>query len=225
MVKYLKTKQIGNKGEAYFESLISDYAIAHKIDSSKDVGLDFLCEWVHGEKPTQMLFGVQVKTRTNKRLSLIREECNLNHLKEFRSNLSIKEETLNYWRGFDFPIFLFLVNVKDTKLDCFYRRYTSILHQRLNQNEGSFYQVNNGNKFIAFRNKKGWPGGFCRDLFLDHLRCEHNKGMLSGVDPKDLGLTEHYIKDALYKGVFEDYKKQIQETFDKYKKFSKFFVK
>jgi len=58
MPKYLKSKQIGNKGEAFFESLISEYAIAHKIDSSKDVGLDFLCEWVYGEKPTQLLFGV-----------------------------------------------------------------------------------------------------------------------------------------------------------------------
>ena len=39
---YIKNKQTGNKGEAFIESLFSDYAIVHKIDGSKDVGLDFL---------------------------------------------------------------------------------------------------------------------------------------------------------------------------------------
>ena len=74
---------------------------------------------------------------------------------------------------------------------------------------------------MAFVNNN--TGGFCRDLFIDHLRCQHNKGMLSGANPKDLGLN-YYQKDVLYKGVFESYKDKIKSTFEMYKKFSKYFL-
>lgn len=222
MTFYLKSKQIGNKGEAFFENLISEYAIAHKIDSSKDVGLDFLCEWVYGERPTQLLFGIQVKTRTDKRVVQIKKRDARNLLPEYKSSVSIKQETLNYWRGFNFPIFLFLINIKGKNINCYYRRYTPILHDLNKENEVSFYEVNEGNNFLAFIHTPTFCGGFCRDLFIDHLRCQHYKGMLSGVDPKDLGLS-YWKADRLYKGVFDDYKKQIRETFDKYKKYSKFF--
>lgn len=222
MVKYLKSKQLGNKGEAFFENLISEYAIAHKIDSSKDVGLDFLCEWVYGERPTQLLFGIQVKTRTNKKLFLINERSRLNLLREYKCSFSIKQDTLNYWKGFNFPVFLFLINIIDKGINCYYKRYTSILHGKQKENEAPFYEVNNGNKLLAFKPEKNFCGGFCRDLFFDHLRCQHNKGMLSGVDPQDLGLS-HWKRDVLYKGVFDDYKKQIRETFNKYNEYSKFF--
>jgi len=222
MVKYLKSKQIGNKGEAFFENLISEYAIAHKIDSSKDVGLDFLCEWVYGETPTQLLFGVQVKTRTNQKIELVRERSNLNLLREYKSNFSIKQATLNYWKGFNFPVFLFLINKKGEDMNCFYKRYTSILHGKQEENRESFYEVNDKNDFLAFVHEKNFCGGFCRDLFFDHLRCQHSKGMLSGINPQDLGLS-YWKADVLYKGVFDNYKKQIRETFGKYNKFKKFF--
>jgi len=226
MVKYLKSKQIGNKGEAFFESLISKYAIAHKIDSSKDVGLDFLCEWVYGEKPTQLLFGVQVKTRTNKKIKLVKEKSRRNLLPEYKSDFKIKIETLNYWKGFNFPVFLFLINIKSEiqeDIDCYYKRYIPILHGKEKEKDALFYKVNNKNNFLAFIYTQNFCGGFCRDLFFDHLRCQHNKGMLSGVNPKDLGLT-YWKADVLYDDVFDNYKKQIKETFDKYDKFKRFFL-
>lgn len=43
---YPKTKQKGNKGEALVEIALSEYSIVHKIDGSKDIGLDLLCEWI-----------------------------------------------------------------------------------------------------------------------------------------------------------------------------------
>jgi len=222
MAKYIKSKQIGNKGEAFFESLISEYAIAHKIDSSKDVGLDFLCEWVFGQNPTQLLFGIQVKTRNDKSFRLIKEKSNLNLLPEYKSSFIIKKDTLDYWRGFDFPVFLFVINIENEKINCFYKRYTSILHGKQKENEAPFYKVNDDtSNFLAFIHTENFCGGFCRDLFLDSLRCQHNKGMLSGVNPQDLGLS-HWKYDTLYKGVFDDYKKQIKETFDKYNRFRKF---
>lgn len=224
MVKYVRSKQIGNKGEAFFESLISEYAIVHKIDASKDVGLDFLCEWVHGERPTQLLFGVQVKTRYNKKIELIKERrSRLNLLMEYKASFKIKEQTLNYWRGFDFPVFLFLINIKgkDKKnIDCYYKRYTPILHGKIKESDEVFYKVNDENGFLAFIRLENFCGGFCRDLFFDHLRCQHNKGMLSGINPQDLGLT-HWKKDVLYEGVYDNYKKQILETLNRYIKYEK----
>lgn len=221
MVKYIKSKQIGNKGEAFFESLISEYAIVHKIDSSKDVGLDFLCEWVYGIKPTQLLFGVQVKTRDNKSFKFINKRSKLNLLPEYKSSFTIKEDTLDYWRGFDFPVFLFVININNKDINCFYKRYTPILHKKEKENEAKFYKVNDKNDFLAFVPEKNFCGGFCRDLFFDHLRCQHNKGMLSGINPEDLGLS-HWKLDALYKGVFDNYRKQIRETLNKYNKYRKF---
>lgn len=227
MAKYLKSKQTGNKGEAFFESLISEYAIVHKIDGSKDVGLDFLCEWVYGEKPTQLLFGVQVKTRTNLSPKLINKRSKRNLLSIYKipihkNNLDIKKETLNYWKGFDFPVFLFLNCINGKDVDCYYKRYTPLLHNVEKESSAEFYKVNDGNKFLAFIHESNFCGGFCRDLFFDYLRCQHDKGMLSGVNPQDLGLS-YWKFDALYKGVFDDYKKQIRETFDKYKKYQKYF--
>lgn len=227
MVKYIKSKQIGNKGEAFFESLISEYAITHKIDSSKDVGLDFLCEWVYGEKPTQLLFGVQVKTRSSKKMKLLDEKrSSRNLLMKYGCNFKIENKTLEYWKGFDFPIFLFFVNIKGDnkgKIDCFYKRYTPILHNINDEEKEVFYKVNNEGEFLAFVPKKDFYGGFCRDLYIDHLRCQHNKGMLSGIDPKDLGLLNYWEKETLYKGVFDDYKEKIKETFYKYNRLKPLF--
>jgi Domain of unknown function (DUF4365) len=42
--KYTRQAKAGIKGESFFESLISDYPIPHKIFGAKDVGLDFICE-------------------------------------------------------------------------------------------------------------------------------------------------------------------------------------
>lgn len=224
MVKYIKEKQIGNRGEAFFESLISEYALVHKIDSSKDVGLDFLCEWVYGEKLTQLLFGVQVKTTNNKKITLAnKKRSRLNLLMEYKASYKIKEKTLKYWSGFDFPVFLFLIKVEGGRIGCYYKRYTSILHGKTKERNELFYKVNDDNKFIAFKyeNGKDFCGGFCRDLFFDHLRCQHNKGMLSGINPQELGLT-YWRSDTLYEGVYDNYKEKIKETIDRYNKFKKF---
>lgn len=226
MAKYLKSKQIGNKGEAFFENLVSENAIAHKIDTSKDIGLDFLCEWVHNEKPTHLFFGVQVKTRSNKKIKLLDEKrCNRNLLMKYGCSFKIKEKTLKYWEGFDFPIFLFFVNISGKNgedIDCFYKRYTPVLHNTNDEEKEVFYKVNDKNNFFAFVRKKDFCGGFCRDLYMDHLRCQHNKGILSGINPQDLGLN-YWNKDVLYKGVFDDYKEQIRETFCRYNKFKSLF--
>lgn len=224
---YIKNKQTGNKGEAFIESLFSDYAIVHKIDGSKDVGLDFLCEWVAGEKPTQLLFGIQVKT--TKGVNKFTEKGKVsrtNFLEEFSTSQippfnDIPENTLKYWRGFNFPVFVFRVLFTEGKTLAFYKRYTTVLHGIDTEKSLPFYLANKDTMLQAYIYKiRTW--GFCRDLFFDHLKCQHYRGMLSGIDPKDLGLLG-WKQDALYEGVFNHYKPKIKETYDKYKKWEKFF--
>lgn len=219
MTYYLKSKQKGNKGEALVESLLSEYAIVHKIDGSKDVGIDMICEWVNGEKPTQLMFGVQVKTLDIK-LEFKSKKSRINFLEEYRGSVSIKQTTLDYWKGFNFPVFLFLVDLKKGKI--YYKRYTSIAHGLIKHTEEPFYLVTKNGNFQAYVQGEKHTWGFCRDLFFDHLRCQHNKGVLSGVDPNDLGLSG-WTKEALYTGVFDQYKDKILVTYNRYRKWSKFF--
>ncbi|MDO8570800.1 MAG: DUF4365 domain-containing protein [Candidatus Daviesbacteria bacterium] len=227
MSLYLKTKQLGNFGEAFVESVLSQYSIVHKIDGSKDVGLDMLCEWVNGESPTQTLFGIQVKTqRTPLKTKIATNGANF--LQGYKKHIIIKPTTLNYWEGFDFPVFLFLVIVVKNKPKLiYYKRYTPILHKKTKEEEEPFYLAIKNAEFQAYvSGTKEWPktGGFCRDLFFDSLRCLHNKGLLSGIDPNNLGL-EGWNKDVLYEGVYDEYLDKIHSTLEKYKKFEKILTK
>jgi hypothetical protein len=61
--KYTESARRGIKGEAFFESLVVDHAIPHRIARQNDLGIDFLCEWIYGDCPKGILFLAQVKTR------------------------------------------------------------------------------------------------------------------------------------------------------------------
>src|SRR3990167_8480573 len=62
MVKYTTEMQKGNMGEAFLMSLLSKHALVHRIIGSNDIGIDFLCEWVHQETASGITFAIQVKT-------------------------------------------------------------------------------------------------------------------------------------------------------------------
>ncbi|OGC46870.1 hypothetical protein A2713_00040 [candidate division WWE3 bacterium RIFCSPHIGHO2_01_FULL_35_17] len=219
MSLFLKSKQKGNKGEALVESALSEYAIVHRVNGSNDIGLDMLCEWVTGEKPTQLMFGIQVKT-LKKNLKDLQHKSELNWLPEYKGTVSINKKTLNYWRGLDFPVFVFFVDLEKSRI--YYKRYTSILHDLKSHIEEPFYLVAENNQFKAYVQGKTHTWGFCRDLFFDHLRCQHNKGNLSGVDPNKLGL-KGWSNEVLYKGVFDQYQDKIATTFNRYKRLEHLF--
>ncbi len=50
--KYTAQAKAGIKGESFFEALVSDYSLPHHIVGLKDIGIDYICEWVYGDKPT-----------------------------------------------------------------------------------------------------------------------------------------------------------------------------
>jgi hypothetical protein len=68
--KYTAQAKAGIKGEAFFEALVSDYSLPHHIVGLKDVGIDYICEWVYGDKPTGLLYAVQVKTLSKQNVVL-----------------------------------------------------------------------------------------------------------------------------------------------------------
>lgn len=220
--QYITSHQLSNRGESFVENIISGHTLAHKIDRSKDLGLDFICEWVAGQNPTQLLFGIQVKTRSNPIITPVDPLISrLNGLEQYKINFDgdgLNDDTFEYWKGFNFPVFLFLVHMNGAIVNCYYKRYTPILHDSAKPTEENYFKVYENNLFLAFHERPGnlQTGGFGRDLFFDHLRCEHSKGMLSGIDPSDLGL-EGYRNGDLYEGVYNKYVPIMKATYEKYK--------
>lgn len=109
--KFTKQAKSGIKGEAYFEFLTSDYCIPHHVTGQKDLGIDYFCEWVFEDKPTGVLFAVQVKTFAEENITIKYEHVaeEYNGLKEYRlssgSLLRIEPNTICYWRNLAIPIY------------------------------------------------------------------------------------------------------------------------
>ena len=46
------------KGEAFFESLLAEYAIPHHIQGAKDLGADYLCQWSYSRHFQYLLVSI-----------------------------------------------------------------------------------------------------------------------------------------------------------------------
>jgi hypothetical protein len=151
--KYTIQAKRGVKGEAFFESLVSDYSVPHHIVGPKDMGLDYICEWVYGDRPTGVLFAAQVKTFSEEiaKPRFVEVETGLNGLCKYdirNPNLRIDDRTLHYWKGFGMPVYLFAVVQRgaeqdEERLDCYYKRFTPILTKDLGKVDfySEFYKV------------------------------------------------------------------------------------
>jgi hypothetical protein len=232
---YTLRARIGIKGESFFETLISEYCIPHHITGPKDIGIDYICEWVHNEKPSGILFAVQVKTSAKKAVQIIPDNTGnaLNNLCQYEIkdiDFKITKADLCYWKGLGIPFYLFVMIEQENsdrtkKLDCYYKRFTPILTRELARNKSinfkkEFYQVNKGSSFIAFSDKEKRKGGFARDLFIDHVRCCYHKGTIALFNPRLMGLEEFPPK-AVYEDLFDSYKNQICSVYEETKRFLK----
>jgi hypothetical protein len=226
--QYTERARRGIKGEAFFESLVVDHAIAHRIARQNDLGIDFLCEWICGDRPTGILFSAQVKITTSDKIQ--RKSVGpsgLNGLVEYTLTGATKvdERTINYWRGLGLPAFLFLViedrSTATCHLECYYKRYTPILDGRndLNDVDGTkrFFQVNKGSTFLAFVDAEKEIGGFARDLIIDYARLSYSKGHVVQLTPSVLGFWPFANKEApdavhCFGELIGWHRKKIQET-------------
>ena len=232
--KYTIQAMIGIKGESFFESLISDYAIPNGITGSKDIGIDYICQWVSNNDPTWIMFAVQVKTflEKNVKIKYVKENKGFNNLSQYTihgSNLKIDVKTLNYWKTLGIPFYLFAVCVGAKELKCYYKRYSPTLTNDDNDLSkinfySEFYKANENNKFIAFANPANKTGGFARDLFVDYIRCNYYKGNLIYLNPRTIGLKQFPDEEnVIFLDLFQIYKNKILIAYNKTKVFLKRF--
>lgn len=205
--KIPESYRIGNRGESYLEFIMSKHCLMHKIAGYKDVGIDCLCEWMVGDSPTRILFGIQVKTSdiSGVDLEYVGRNKGLNGLEKYKfltvPPWKIEEKTINYWLGFDIPLYLFFVLKNDIKFDCYYQRLTPILHKKdkgkalqeiknKNYKNNEIFKANDEKKeeFLAIVPRARKDGGFARDLFFDTVRCSYYSGSMIYRDASEFGL-------------------------------------
>jgi hypothetical protein len=225
--KYTTQAQMENKGEAFFESLISENCLAHRIFAPKDLGIDFICEWVHDDEPTGVIFASQVKTFSEIN-SIITEGgiSKYNGLIEYKitnQNLNIGKRTLKYWKGLGIPVYLFAIGYKkdpNIKLNCYYKRFTPIVTKNVKQVTEFFFKVNKEDEFIAFAKKEERKLGFARDLYIDYMRWTYFKGYISYLNPRKIGLQQFPSKEDVFDDLFKEYEDVIMLSY----KFTKEYI-
>lgn len=220
MKQFSESNDKGDMGESIFESLIRPYAIPHKIGRSKDIGVDFLCEWKNGTQPTGVIFAVQVKYYPEHITTFIEKDKNFNLLDKYSlsPSISIDSETQEYWKLLGMPTYLFIVVQKDNSVSMFYKRYTPILTgNRASQPRSPFFKANNEWSLLAFADMSRKIGGFARDLYIDQMRANYNKGQIGYMNPRRLGLEQFpdQDKDVFFKDIFQEYKINFEETFER----------
>ena len=228
--KYTIQAKRGIKGEAFFESLVSDYSLPHRIVGPKDLGIDYICEWVYGDRPTGILYAVQIKTFTQKtaKPQFVEIDRKLNGLHKYRianPNLTIDEKTLHYWQGLGMPVYLFAIvqTSADTgdreRLDCYYKRFTRVLTTNTKQEELDFYKVNDGTSFIAFADPNERKLGFARDLFIDYIKWSYYKGSIVYLKPRTIGLNQFAADDSVFIDILREYSERVCFTYTKTRDF------
>jgi hypothetical protein len=227
--KYTVQARTGIKGEAYFEALLADYSVPHQIVGPKDLGIDYICEWVHGDAPTGVLFAAEVKTFAHNVSppKAVGVDKRLNGLETFEiknSNLIVTDRSLQYWRGLGMPVYLFAIvnsgetDTQDATLDCYYRRFTAVLTSDKKQEYQPFYKANRGAHFIAFAREEQRAQGFARDLFIDFMRWSYYKGTIAYLNPRMLGLNQFpQADDAVFTDILAEYKGRVWDTYTKTK--------
>lgn len=217
------------KGEAFFESLMADYALPHHVVGPKDVGVDYFCEWLYGDEPTGAFFAAQIKTFTISNRTTPKHEGTekgLNGLEKFtisNPNLTIDVNTLEYWKGLGMPVYLFAIVWKpetestESSLDCYYKRFSPVLTTGSAQEDEYWYKCNRGPRFIAFLDEDNHKQGFARDLFIDLMRWSYFKGNISWLNPRSLGLNQFPEQDSFFNEFLEKYREQICATYSKTK--------
>ena len=167
--KYSVNQRKGNIGEAFVKCILSSFCLVHKIDSSQDLGNDFICELTKEEYPANILFYVQVKYWQKQPTDKNRDI----------------EKVTEYWKDSPIPTYLFWIDVKDNlsfdvlrdlepkmKIDCLkYKRYTPISHGNTEEKIKTF--------------KPFSKTDFLRDIMVDYSRCLYKKGMSTVIKKND----------------------------------------
>lgn len=218
----------------------------HKVEGGSDIGIDYFCEWINQERSesTNALFAVQLKTTRKSKVFLKmvgkddgRSDLGLYEIKRkdekgrSKGNFdkSLKPRTIEYWRGFEIPIYLFVVVLSESKGNkLFYKRYTPILHRTVKNLK--FHLVNNKNSFLAFADNVSKnvskKGGFCRDFYIDYIRCNYRKGAIFYRNPREFGLNQFLEKQFFFDDMATNgYKRETRDMLEWVDKIKKVLIK
>lgn len=99
--KRTKSQKIGQSAADLFSAVFTEFCNVIPVPQERDLGIDFICELIHGEYPTGMSFNVQCKGK---------EEITLQGDK---IQVQIKVPTLNYWLIQDKPTFIIVVDCQN----------------------------------------------------------------------------------------------------------------
>jgi len=219
---FAETARRAIKGEAFFESLVIEYAIPIQVVGLKDVGIDYICQWVVDDKPTEVLFAAQIKTFSSKTAKPERVGKDHNNgLEEYRipnSNFTLNKKDLTYWQTLGMPVYLFAIHDAGSKLTCYYKRFSSPLTVGDFEIDfmAGFYKVSDDNEFLAFADSERKCGGFARDLFIDYIRWIYSKGLLTYPNPRRIGLDqfpEGVDKSIVFVDILKPYLSEIRKAY------------
>lgn len=104
-------------------------------------------------------------------------------------------------------------------MNCYYERFTPVLTEVDEASKLSFYKVNDGAKFLAFKDEDKKIGGFARDLYVDYMRWNYYKGSITYLNPRRIGLQQYLEKEegVIFGDLFVNYKDKICATYRKIK--------
>jgi hypothetical protein len=219
---FAETAKRAIKGEAFFESLVIEYSIPIQVIGLKDVGIDYICQWVVDDKPTEVLFAAQVKTFSSKtaKPEMVGKDQN-NGLEEYRipnSNFKLNKKDLAYWMTLGMPAYMFAIYDEGSKLTCYYKRFSRHLTVRNLEIDfkAEFYRVSDHNEFLAFADPERKCGGFARDLFIDYIRWTYSRGLLTYLNPRRVGLeqfSEGIDKSIVFVDILKPYLPEIRKAY------------
>lgn len=211
-------RQKGDKAESFFETIIRDVASPIKVRGSLDIGVDYFCEYNNKETPTGVVFAAQVKFRSAS-IKFIGKDTRLNLLDTYqiKPTVSIEPKTKNYWKLLGIPTYLFVVIPDGENFDLYYKRFTPSLLGKTPESSCPFYKVNRGIHLCAFAKDK--IGGFTRDLYIDQIRSDYSKGLVTYLNPRRLGLEQfpNIDSDMYFTDILVEYRKELEKTYSQLK--------
>lgn len=101
--KLTKNQAVGNRAASKLKEVMQKFCIFQEIDTSQDIGIDFIGTIIENECPTIYNFNAQCKGTDS-------DGINMN-LAKTEISYSIKTKTINYWKQKKDNTFIFLVDV------------------------------------------------------------------------------------------------------------------
>jgi hypothetical protein len=96
--KNTEAQQVGQKAAKLFSAVFAKFCNVVSVPQEHDLGIDFICEIMHGGHPTGKHFNVQCKGKEE-----IKAGSDV-------IQVSIKVGTLNYWLLQENPTFLIVID-------------------------------------------------------------------------------------------------------------------